>query len=86
VLDPAVRTNWTVSNLVLPASGTGPVLGGYGEGIHVKSVAGMAVSVAVVGTMIDSYLIVAEGVISAPSSQAKADAGSVFQRVISAAG
>jgi hypothetical protein len=88
VVNPAIRSDWTVSGLVPPATGIGPVRGGSAEGINgIKFGDGtMTVSLAVVGTTIGSYLIAAEGVTSTTADQAKAIAEPVFQGVLNAAG
>jgi hypothetical protein len=81
MLESATEHDWPVQGLTTPAPGAGQVLGGYGT----KTDQGVTYTIAVVGTNVGSYLVVALGASSASPDNAKKFALTVFQALSSAA-
>jgi hypothetical protein len=82
MLGTAARNNWPVQSLTTPAPGGGQVLGGYGS----KTDQGVTYTIAVVGTNVGPYLVVALGASTESVDHSKAFALNVFQALSSAAG
>jgi hypothetical protein len=82
MLGSAAGNNWPVQSLTTPAPGAGQVLGGYGT----KSDSGLTYTMAVVGTNVGPYLVVALGASTKSADNAKKFALTVFQALSSAVG
>lgn len=80
MLGSAAQNNWPVQSLTTRVPGAGRVLGGYGT----KSDLGLAHTIAVVGTNVGSYLVVALGASTESAGNAKGFALKLF-RSLSAA-
>jgi hypothetical protein len=82
MLGSAAGNNWSVQSLTTPAPGAGPVLGGYGT----KTDQGIPATIAVVGTNVGPYLVVALGASTESADNAKKFALTLFQALSSATG
>lgn len=82
MLGDAAEHNWPVQSLTTPAPGAGQVLGGYGT----KTEQGVTTTIAVVGTNVGPYLVVALGGSTENSENAKAFALKVFQSLSDSVG
>jgi hypothetical protein len=71
--------NWTVSDLTLPATGSGPVLGGYGT----ETEDGLTFTLAVAGTNVGPYLVAADGGSTTSPDDAKRCVTTVLQKLVS---
>jgi len=80
MLGSAASNNWPVQSLTTPAPGSGQVLGGYGT----KTDSGIAYTMAVVGTNVGPYLVVALGASTESPDNAKKFALAVFGALSSA--
>jgi hypothetical protein len=67
MLESAGEHSWPVDTLWTPVPGAGPVLGGYGT----KNENGLAATIAVVGTNVGPYLVVALGASTESADRAK---------------
>lgn len=75
MLGSAAANNWPVQSLTTPAPGAGQVLGGYGT----KNDNGLTYTMAVVGTNVGPYLVVALGASTQSPDNAKKFALTLFQ-------
>jgi hypothetical protein len=82
MLGSASQNNWPVQSLTTPAPGAGQVLGGYGT----KNDNGLTYTIAVVGTNVGPYLVVALGASTESADNAKKFALALFQSLSSAVG
>jgi hypothetical protein len=82
MLGDAAEHDWPVQTLTTPAPGAGPVLGGYGT----KTEQGATFTIAVVGTNVGPYLVVALGGSTESPDNAKKLAVTVFQALNAAVG
>lgn len=80
MLGSAAQNNWPVQSLTTPAPGAGQLLGGYGT----KADDSLTYTIAVVGTNVGSYLVVALGASTESADNAKRFALSLFQALSSA--
>jgi hypothetical protein len=81
MLSDAGEHQWAVQNLTAPIPGAGPLLGGYGT----KTEQGVTFTIAVVGTNVGPYLVVALGASTNDVAGAENYALSVFTALASAA-
>ncbi len=82
MLGDAAEHEWPVQTLTTPAPGAGQVLGGYGT----KTDEGVTYTIAVVGTNVGPYLVVALGASTEGVDHAKQFALTVFQALSTAVG
>jgi hypothetical protein len=82
MLGSAAENNWPVQSLTTPAPGAGQVLGGFGT----KTDEGIPYTIAVVGTNVGPYLVVALGASTESAANAKKFALALFQALSSAVG
>ncbi len=82
MLDSAADHKWAVQSLTAPAPGAGQLLGGYGS----KTDDGLTFTIAVVGTNVGPYLVVALGGSTESVDNAKNFALTLFQALSSAVG
>jgi hypothetical protein len=81
MLSDAGEHQWAVQNLTAPISGAGPLLGGYGTKVD----QGVTFTIAVVGTNVGPYLVVALGASTNDVAGAENYALSVFTALAGAA-
>jgi hypothetical protein len=82
MLGDANEHDWAVQSLTAPVPGAGPLLGGYGS----KTDSGVTFTIAVVGTNVGPYLVVALGASSESADNAKNFALAVFQALAAGVG
>ena len=82
MLGSAADNNWPVQSLTTPAPGAGPVLGGFGT----KTDEDIPYTMAVVGTNVGPYLVVALGASTESADNAKSFALQLFQALSAAVG
>jgi hypothetical protein len=82
MLGSAADNNWPVQSLTTPAPGAGPVLGGYGT----KTDEDIPYTMAIVGTNVGPYLVVALGASTESADNAKNFALQLFQALSAAVG
>lgn len=82
MLESAGEHDWPVQALTTQAPGAGPVLGGYGT----KTDEGVTYTIAVVGTNVGPYLVVALGASSLGTDDAKRFAVTLFGALSAAVG
>ena len=75
MLGDAAEHDWPVQSLTAPVPGAGPLLGGYGT----KTDDGLTSTIAVVGTNVGPYLVVALGASTVSADNAKNFALHLFQ-------
>ncbi len=80
MLTDAGEHDWAVQPLTAPVPGAGPLLGGYGT----KNEEGITVTIAVVGTNVGPYLVVALGASTVSADRAKNFALTAFTALASA--